>query len=221
MAKFVSPYWHPAVATDVALFTLRKGELHLLCVKRIDDGTWALPGGFMQQGESLDQCAARELKEEAGIEVPYLKHFANYSEPDRDPREQVISIAYVAIHPSGKLRLKADTDVSDVNWFNARQVPELAFDHNKIADDAQRFLAGLVESRPEMVFAFHHAAFTLSELQQTFEAIAGDKYASRNKRNFRLWAERFGGIGLVVETGDVRTGAHRPAKLYEPNPKLF
>lgn len=221
MAQFMSPYWHPAVATDVALFTLRQGELHLLCVKRKDDGAWALPGGFMQQGENLDQCAARELKEETGIEVPYLRHFANYSEPDRDPREQVISIAYVAIHPSGKLRLKADTDVSDVNWFKVIDLPPLAFDHTKIAADAQRFLVGLVESRPEMAFAFHHAAFTLSELQQTFEAIAGEKYAPHNKRNFRLWAERFGGIGLVVETGEVRTGAHRPAKLYQPNPKLF
>lgn len=221
MAQFVSPYWHPAVATDVALFTLRQGELHLLCVKRKDDGAWALPGGFMQQGENLDQCAARELKEETGIEVPYLRHFANYSEPDRDPREQVISIAYVAIHPSGKLRLKADTDVSDVNWFKVRDLPLLAFDHNKIAADAQQHLTGLVETNPEMAFAFLPASFTLSELQQTFEAIAGDKYAPHNKRNFRLWAERFGGIGLVVETGDVRTGAHRPAKLYEPNPKLF
>ena len=221
MAQFVSPYWHPSVATDVALFTLRQGELYLLCVKRKDDGAWALPGGFMQQGESLDQCAARELKEETGIEVPYLRHFANYSEPDRDPREQVISIAYVAIHPSGKLRLKADTDVSDVNWFKVRDLPSLAFDHNKIAADAQRHLTGLVETKPEMALAFHQAAFTLSELQQTFEAIAGEKYAPHNKRNFRLWAERFAGVGLVVETGDVRTGAHRPAKLYQPNPKLF
>ena len=221
MAQFVSQYWHPAVATDIALYTLRHGELHLLCVKRKDSGEWALPGGFITEGENLDQCAARELKEEAGVEVPYLQHFANYSDPKRDNRGQVISVAYVAIHPSGKLRLKADTDVSDVNWFSKSQIPDLAFDHNKIATDAKRFLAGLVESRPEMVFAFHHAAFTLSELQQTFEAIAGDKYAPHNKRNFRLWAERFGGIGLVVETGDVRTGAHRPAKLYQPNPKLI
>ena len=221
MAQFVSSYWHPSVATDVALFTLRQGELHLLCVKRKDDGKWALPGGFMQRGESLDQCAERELREEAGIEVPYLKHFKNYSDPERDYRGQVISIAYVAIHPSGKLRLKADSDVSDVNWFNANDLPVLAFDHNKITDDARGFLAGFVETRPEMALAFHRAAFTLSELQQTFEAIAGEKYAPHNKRNFRLWAERFGGVGLVVETGDMRTGAHRPAKLYQPNPKLF
>ena len=129
-------------------------------------------------------------------------------------------MAYVAIHPSGKLRLKADTDVSDVNWFSTSQIPDLAFDHNKIAADAKRFLAGLVESRPEMV-CFPPCRIHISELQQTFEAIAGDKYAPHNKRNFRLWAERFGGIGLVVETGDLRTGAHRPAKLYQPNPKLF
>ena len=135
---------------------------------------------------NLDQCAARELKKETGIEVPYLRHFANYSEPDRDPREQVISIAYVAIHPSGKLRLKADTDISDVHWFKVRDLPLLAFDHNKIAADTRRHLTGLLETKPEMTFAFLLASFTLSELQQIFEAIASDKYAPYNKRKFRL-----------------------------------
>ena len=221
MTQFVSPYWHPSVATDVVFFTLRQGDLHLLCVKRKDDGKWALPGGFMQEGESLDQCAKRELKEEAGIEAPYLEHFMNYSDPDRDHRGQVISIAYVAIHPSFNLPLQADTDVSDARWFNTSQLPPLAFDHNKIASDGQQHLSRLVESKPDMAFAFLPTSFTLSELQQTFEAIAGNKFAPHNKRNFRLWVDRFKGVGLVVETGEIRTGAHRPAKLYRPNPKLF
>ena len=186
------------MATDIALYILRHGDLNLLCVKRKDSGEWALPGCFITEGENFDQCAERELKEEAGVEVLYLQHFANYSDPKRDNREQVISVAYVAIHPSGKLSLKADTNVFNVNWFSTSQIPDLAFDHNKIVTDAKRFLAGLVESRPEVVFAFCHAAFTLSELQQTFEAIAGEKFAPHNKRNFRLWVERFSGVGLVV-----------------------
>ena len=175
----------------------------------------------MQEGESLDQCAKRELKEEAGIEAPYLEHFMNYSDPDRDHRGQVISIAYVAIHPSFNLPLQADTDVSDARWFNTSQLPALAFDHNKIASDGQQHLSRLVESKPDVAFAFLPTSFTLSELQQTFEAIAGNKFAPHNKRNFRLWVDRFKGVGLVVETGEMRTGAHRPAKLYRPNPKLF
>ena len=63
-------------------------------------------GGFIQKGESLDDCVRRELKEETGIEVPYLQHYGNYSDPGRE-RGQIISVAFVAVHPSGKLKLRA------------------------------------------------------------------------------------------------------------------
>ena len=78
MAYFESDFWHPSVATDVVLFTIRESKLNILLVKRKDDGLWAIPGGFLQEGESLNQCAERELKEETGITVPYLEQFENY-----------------------------------------------------------------------------------------------------------------------------------------------
>jgi len=221
MAYFESDFWHPSVATDIVLFTLREGKLHFLCVKRKDDGKWALPGGFIQKGESLDECALRELKEETGVTVPYIQHFKNYSDPERDHRQQTISAAYVAIQPSDELQLRADTDVSDVKWFSLSGTPQLAFDHNQICKDAHFVVGGLVESKPNLVFAFHEGSFTLTELQQTFAALAGEKYAPHNKRNFRQWVEKYDGVGLVEETGDVKTGIHRPAKLYRPNQKLF
>ena len=88
--------------------------------------------------------------------------------------------------------------------------------------DAVSFAKGLVERQPELVFAFHEGDFTLTELQQTYAALAGEKYAPENKRNFRLWVSNFGdGAGLVEETGKMKTGSHRPAKLYRPNRKLF
>jgi len=221
MAYFESDFWHPSVATDVVLFTLRKGELHILCVKRKDDGLWALPGGFLQQGESLDECALRELKEETGVTAPYIEHFKNYSDPQRDHRQQTISVAYMAIQPSDELQLRADTDVSDVKWFPISGTPQLAFDHNQICKDAHLQVGYLVESKPNLVFAFHEGSFTLTELQQTFAALAGDKYAPHNKRNFRQWVDKYEGVGLVEETGNMKTGTHRPAKLYRPNQKLF
>ena len=221
MAVFESSFWHPSVATDVVLFTLLEQELHFLCVKRKEDGKWALPGGFLQKGESLDECAIRELQEETGVSVTYIQHFQNYSDPNRDYRHQTISIAYIAVQPSDNLQLKAATDVSDARWFPVRKMPTLAFDHNKICKDASLVVESLVESKPELVFAFHESFFTLTELQRTFEALAGAKFAPRNKRNFRQWVEKYEGVGLVQDTGQLKHGIHRPAKLYAPNQKLF
>ena len=215
MAYFESDFWHPSVATDVVLFTIREGKLNILLVKRKDDGLWAIPGGFLQEGESLNQCAERELKEETGITVPYLEQFENFSNPIRDPRTQVISVAFIAIHPSGKLKLRADTDVSDVNWFDYEMIPELAFDHNEICVKARLRLDKLVKEKPELLFPFLDKEFTLTELHETFLIVSSDISSLKEKRNFRKWvAEYNNGKGMVKETDSFRTGNHRPAKLY-------
>ena len=215
MAYFESDFWHPSVATDVVLFTIRERKLNILLVKRKDDGLWAIPGGFLQEGESLNQCAERELKEETGITVPYLEQFENFSNPIRDPRTQVISVAFIAIHPSGKLKLKADTDVSDVNWFDYEMIPELAFDHNEICIKARLRLDKLVKEKPELLFPFLDKEFTLTELHETFLIVSSDISSLKEKRNFRKWiAEYNNGKGMVRETASFRTGNHRPAKLY-------
>ena len=219
MAYFESNYWHPSVAADIVLLTIRKKKLSVLLVKRLDrDNCWALPGGFLEKGENLEECARRELKEETGVEVPYLSHFSNYSDPKRDARHQVISVAYLAVHPSGKLRLRANSDVLDVNWFNVEGLPQLAFDHHQICHDGINFSRSLVEKKPELAFAFHKDYFTLTELQETFSAFGGTKFLPENKRNFRLWLRSFGnGIGLVTQTENFKHGKHRPARLYEAN----
>jgi len=215
MAFFESDFWHPSVATDVVLFTIREGKLNILLVKRKDDGLWAIPGGFLQEGESLNQCAERELKEETAITVPYLEQFENFSNPIRDPRTQVISVAFIAIHPSGKLKLRADTDVSDVNWFDYEMIPELAFDHNEICIKARLRLDKLVKEKPELLFPFLDKEFTLTELHKTFLIVSSDISSLKEKRNFRKWvAEYNNGKGMVRDTDSFRTGNHRPAKLY-------
>ena len=221
MAYFESDFWHPSVATDAVILSLHQNLLSVLLAKRGDGRGWALPGGFIQKGESLDECVRRELWEETGIEVPYLQHYANYSNPARDPRGQIISVAYVAIHPSGKLKIHANTDVTDVGWFDVCDLPALAFDHASICADGIRFAQGQIEDNPSIVFAFLADEFTLTELQQVYAALGGDKFAPENKRNFRQWVAKFrDGAGMVVETGNYKTGSHRPAKLYKPNPLI-
>src|SRR5260221_6079992 len=96
-AMFSYRYPHPAVAADIAVFTLRAARLSILLIRRKADpyaGRWALPGGFLKPYEDLDACAARELVEETGVDAGLLAAFANFSAPDRDPRERVISVAY-------------------------------------------------------------------------------------------------------------------------------
>jgi 8-oxo-dGTP diphosphatase len=216
LAIFVSNYWHPSVTADIVLLTLIRKKLSVLLVKRLDsENGWALPGGFIEKGETLEDCARRELKEETGVEVPFLSHFSNYSEPTRDTRHQVISVGYLAVHPFGKLRLKANSDVLDVNWFGVNNLPQLAFDHNKICGDGIKYSQKLILEKPELAFAFHKSSFTLTELQETFAAFGDKKFLPKNKRNFRLWLNSLGdGNGLISDTGEFKKGNHRPARLF-------
>lgn len=219
MVQFKSEFWHPSIATDIVLFTIRNKTLNILLAKRKDNSMWAILGGFLKKGETLRQCAERELKEEAGISVPYLEQFENFSNPNRDdrnPNTQVVSVAYIAIHPSGRLKIKANTDVSDVNWFEYQTIPELAFDHNEICKKARLKLDQLAKEKPELLFPFLNEEFTLTELHETLLSVSSDVSSLKEKRNFRKWvADYNNGKGLVEETGSYRTGNHRPAKLYK------
>ena len=104
-------YPHPAVTTDVVIFTIRNDRLEILLVRRGGDpfkGCWALPGGFVDIDEDLDTCALRELAEETGVTGVYLEQLLTSGAPDRDPRERVISVAYYALAPREDLVLRAD-----------------------------------------------------------------------------------------------------------------
>ena len=205
------PYPHPAVTTDVAIFTIRNDELKVLLIKRAlppHKNEWALPGGFVNLEESLEEGARRELQEETGVSGVYLEQLYTFGRPDRDPRERVITVAYYALIPSDKIELRAASDAEGVSWFGMKELPNLAFDHEDILAMAhQRLVAKLDYST--IAFQFMPGVFTLSELQKVYELISREPV---DKRNFR---KRILGLNLIKETGKERkTGAHRPAKLY-------
>lgn len=209
---FTYEYPHPAVATDIAVFTLRRGALNVLLIERGAEpfrGAWALPGGFLQPDEELDDCARRELQEETSVEAELLIHFGNFSAPGRDPRERVISVAYLALLASDELRLQADTDAAQARWFALDALPALAFDHATILSRALAAL-GARARQIEPLFALLPARFTLGQLQGAYEAVIGEE---AEKRNFR---KMVAALGCVRETEDFVHGAHRPARLYEP-----
>ena len=204
-------YPHPAVTTDVVVFTIREHRLQLLLVRRAGDpfkGSWALPGGFLNIDEDLERCAERELQEETGINDVYLEQLYTFGKPDRDPRERVISVTYYALVSSDRLQLRPASDATDAAWFAMDELPALAFDHADIVRTAhQRLVAKL--SYSTIAFQFMPDTFTLSELQTVYEILRSERL---DKRNFRKWIST---LGLVEETGEHRrTGKHRPARVY-------
>lgn len=202
---------HPAVTTDIVVFTMRHDELEVLLVKRALPpyrNLWALPGGFVNLEESLEAGARRELEEETGIKEAYFEQLYTFGEPDRDPRERVITVAYFALLPSDACDIRAGSDARAVSWFGIQNIPELAFDHMAILDMAYaRLKARLGYST--VAFQLLPRTFTLSELQHVYEVILREP---QDKRNFR---KRILGLGLIEPTGEKkRDGAHRPAALY-------
>lgn len=203
------------VAADMVVLTLRGGVLHVVLVQRgtaTEHGKWALPGGFMMRGESAEETAYRELREEVGIrrrEV-VLEQLKTYSLPSRDPRPQrVISVAWVVlgahlpeVHPA--------TDVLDARWVpvaEALTMP-LAFDHATILADGIERARGKLEYT-NLATAFLDDEFTMSDLRGVYEAVWGGSLEPANFHRKVLSVD-----GFVEPTGQNRSGRGRPAKLY-------
>ena len=204
-------YPHPAVTTDIVIFTVRDAKLNLLLIKRGMDpfkGSWALPGGFVRMEESLDECAKRELEEETGLSGVYLEQLYTFGRTDRDPRERVISVTYYTLTPSETMELSAGTDAEEAQWFPVDKLPELGFDHQEIIRVAQERLSAKMEYST-IGLQFMPEEFTLSQLQTVYEQAIGREL---DKRNFRKWMLS---LNLIEETGKKYSrGAHRPAMLY-------
>ncbi len=205
-----SRYERPSVTVDLVIFTLLKGTLHVLLVKRKQwpfAGMWALPGGFVHMDESLEDAARRELQEESGVDQLYLEQLYTFGDPQRDPRMRVITVAYYALVSADRQHLHAATDASDVGWFPADNPPPLAFDHRQILDYAIVRLRYKIEYTA-LAFELLPQEFTLTELQEAYEHILNEKLDKRNFRRKVLEAE------ILEDTGHYRVGEHRPARLF-------
>jgi 8-oxo-dGTP diphosphatase len=130
----------PLLTVDIVI--LYRGKLVLIKRKNPPyQGLFALPGGFVDIGETVEEAAVREAREETGLEVNLIKLLGVYSEPSRDPRGHTVSICYLA---EGSGTLKAGSDAKDTMLFNLDQIPRLAFDHNKIIENAMRDINGIL-----------------------------------------------------------------------------
>ncbi len=204
-----SDFPKPSVTVDVVIITLRGEELQVLLVKRDlapYKGRWAIPGGFVHISESLEAAARRELREETGVTDVYLEQLYTFGDPGRDPRGRVISVAYIALVPA-PLTVEAGSDAREARWWPLKELPALAFDHDKIVQLALTRLRYKIEYSA-VGFRLMPEGFTLSELQRAYEIILGEPL---DKRNFR---RRIIEAGIIEPTDDRRTGEGRPAQLY-------
>jgi len=197
--------------TDAVVFTVLSGELKILLIKRKYppfQGKFALPGGFVLPNENLEEGVARELEEETSVKNIFLEQIGAYGDVKRDPRGRVITTAFLALINSDKVKLHASTDAELAKWHDINDLPELAFDHDKIIADGLKKLRHDIENTA-VAFQIMPEKFTLTDLQTTYEAILGEKL---DKRNFR---KKMREDKVLKELSETRMlGAHRPARLF-------
>jgi 8-oxo-dGTP diphosphatase len=206
----------PSVTVDVVILTVRERRLEVLLIKRKHwpyEGMWAIPGGFVNPLESLEDAARRELNEETGVHDVYLEQLYTFGDPDRDPRTRVITVVYYALIRADQLKVRGADDAADAQWFPAYEMPPLAFDHDKILAYTRQRLRSKLEYTT-IGFQLLAPEFTLSELQEVYEAILN---RSLDKRNFR---KKILSTGILEQTLHTRkVGHHRPAALYRFSPR--
>lgn len=234
--KWESKYWHPALTTDAVVFGFDKDDcsLQILLIKRgkakpsetpAYEGYWALPGGFLKENETTDECVNRELFEESsmklfnndmGIKPEFIEQLNTYSARDRDPREFVVTVAYYALVKKNKYIVKGGDDAAEAKWFPIDKIADLplAFDHAKIIQDAIERLREKIHFEP-IGFNLLDKEFTMPQLQSIYIAILNppeNDSAIRDRRNF---PKKMLKLGYIKDTGRVVSGnPYRSPKLY-------
>lgn len=199
-SKYHYKYPHPSVTTDCVIFGFDGVKLKVLLIERGLEpfkGRWAFPGGFIKMDESAEEGALRELQEETGLTGAYIKQFHTFTDPNRDPRERVITIAYYALVRIQDV--KGGDDAAKAQWFDLDEVPALAFDHDRILRKAMQELRKQIHFEP-IGFELLPEKFSMSALQHLYEAILDVKF---DRRNFSKKMLHFGLLDQLEEKAKV------------------
>ena len=205
------------VSVDCIIFGFDKGSLKLLLLKRNFEpakGSWSLMGGFVQDGESVDDAAKRVLAELTGLENVYMEQVGTFGEVDRDPGERVISVAYYALININEYDRNL-VQQHNAHWAEINEIPPLVFDHPQMVKQARIMLQKKASSEP-IGFNLLPSLFTLFQLQSLYEAIYGEPL---DKRNFR---KRVADLNYIEKTDKIdTTGSKRGAALYKFNENAY
>jgi len=123
------------LAADSVVLSQHGDDTQIFLVRRKNDpykDMWALPGGFVEDGETTMEAAIRELHEETGMKLEYMKQFHVFDKPDRDPRQRTVSITHYAFVNAKDHSVKGSDDATEAKWMNIEDITELAFDHKEI-----------------------------------------------------------------------------------------
>jgi len=198
-----------ATAVVVVIFTVRQASLSVLLIERAADpsrGQWALPGGVLREDESLDDAAKRKLEDETGVSDVFLEQLYTFHRLGEGRAEIVVT--YFALVDLARTRLRADSEWRPA-WQPVHPLPQVAFENERVVAYAEERLRNKLDYT-NVAYSLLPRRFTLTQMQQVYEAILGEPL---DKRNFR---RRVVGLGIIKETGQtVKQGAHRPAMLYE------
>ena len=201
--KYSYKYPHPAVTADCVIFGFDGVSIKVLLVKRGIEpykGMWAFPGGFMSINETAEECAKRELREETGLTSVSVEQFYTFTDVNRDPRERVITVAHFALVRLSEVKGGDDAEVA--GWFSQSEIPSLAFDHDRILRMALNVLKERICFEP-IGFELLPEVFTMTELQNLYEAILEVKFDRRNFYNKMLK------LGILTEAEPRPEGASR------------
>jgi ADP-ribose pyrophosphatase YjhB (NUDIX family) len=215
------------VGVDNVIFSVdtAQNRLLVLLVMRQQEpflNNWSLPGTLVRQGESLEDAAYRIMAEKIRVKNLYLEQLYTFGGPERDPREatdsyavRYLSVSYFALVRFEEAELIAD-GVTGIAWYPVKQVPQLAFDHNKILAYGHRRLRNKLEYSP-VAFEVLPEMFTLNDLYQLYTTVLGENFSDYS--NFRA---RLLKLGFLYDTGvKVSRGAGRPASLYRFDAEAF
>ena len=201
-------YWRPAVTVDNVVYNFDGTHLNTLLVRRLRDpfkDKWAFPGGFIEENETLEEAARRELKEETGLTPRHLMEVGVFSDLDRDPRGRVITVAYASVVRPNQTAIAGD-DAKEAKWFPVANMPELAFDHEQIFRRASWWLKLGFLNAP-VAFILMNDLFTLPEMQRLYTDVYGHTF---DRRNFQ---KKFLSSGILtpVATDGEKKPAHAAA----------
>lgn len=209
MAKYAYDYPRPCVTADVVVLTVRDGDLKVLLIRRKSppfQGQWAIPGGFVEMAESLEAAARRELEEETGVTDVSPEQLRAFGDPHRDPRTRVITVAFLALVPWGRVHVRAGDDAAEARWHSMFRLPRLAFDHEEVLACALGRLRDGLDRRAARLLP---EAFTLDELRAIHEVIL------RKRLNVRSFRRRVASAKVLRPLGEYRRAARGGrARLY-------
>ncbi|MGF7042801.1 NUDIX hydrolase [Mucilaginibacter lappiensis] len=201
------------LAVDCIIFGFDGEVLKLLLIKRgfqPEKGNWSLMGGFVQNDESLDQAANRILKQLTGLEGVYLEQLYTFGDPQRDPMERTVSVAYFALIDIQKYETQISSDYH-AEWFQLKRTPKLIFDQQEMLEQARKRIRYKAAMHP-ILFELLPTKFTIPQLQTLYECVFN---TTIDKRNF---SKRVLATGLLIKLADKdKAGSKRGAYYYQLN----